>query len=162
MTWVSPHTWLGGERWSALRGNEIRDSLKAIGDPWGSYTPVLASTGTAPTVSAATGGFIQAGKDVRFHFDITINAVGTGSYTISLPVQAASYISISSFVFVSCYDVSAGLVYPRIGFSTGSTTVFAMNDMAAVRVSGPAPGSNSPFIWATGDRFVGHGFYEAA
>jgi hypothetical protein len=68
MAWVSPRTWTAGETVTAAFMNQLRDSLKAIGDPWTAYTPTWGSSGTAPVIGngSITGAWVSVGKLVHF------------------------------------------------------------------------------------------------
>jgi hypothetical protein len=152
----APHNpWTAGEKDAAAKLQTLTDALLAIGNPWQSWTPVLTSTGTAPTTTV-TGGYVHAGRLVIFEFAITIVTAGTGNYTISLPVTAAGLFP-KAFVTASCYDQSAGLLYPRIGLSVGSNTTFVLNNDDSSRVS-----QTSPFTFAVNDVIAGTGTYQAA
>jgi hypothetical protein len=152
----APHNpWTAGEKDAAAKLQTLTDALKAIGDPWQSWTPVLTSSGTAPTYSSS-GTYVHAGRWVVFEFNITITTAGTGNYTITLPVTGLNLFP-RSFVIAGCYDQSAGLVYPRHGVSTGSNTAFVLNNTDSTRVS-----ATSPFTFASPDQIAGYGSYQAA
>jgi hypothetical protein len=157
MTWVSPRTWLAGEKLTAAKLQELSDSLKAIGDPWASYTPTLTASVSNPAPSAYSGGYIQAGKLVMFRFKITMSAtVGSGTYSIALPV-AGNALFPAAFGRADLFDSSAGVIYPRTLLSSGGSTLGVLNDENATRVA-----ATVPFTFATGDIIAGYGMYEAA
>src|SRR5688572_28327966 len=96
MSWNDPRTWLAGEDpTAALLNLQLRDNLKAIGDPWTAYTPTWTGTGTNPAIVNGTigGRYLQAGKLVIGNFQIVMGSsttFGTGSWLVGLPVPAAA------------------------------------------------------------------------
>lgn len=155
--WTPPITWLAGFLPSAaVLNQQIRDNLKALSE-YTAYTPVLAASGTAVTVSAATGGYIQAGKKVEGWFEFTINAPGTGNYTVTVPVAAAAHWFPKAFGMATCLG-GAGNYFPVQMICTGSTTVSPLVQCTGgTRVS-----QTSPFAFATGHQICGTFNYEAA
>jgi hypothetical protein len=123
-----------------------------------SWTPVVTGSGGNPTPSSATGTYMRRGKWVDFDFEYTFSAtVGSGSYTVSVPVTMQAGIFPASIGHLIAFDTSASVTVPRFAFSAGSTTAFVMADMAGARVS-----QTVPFTFATGDVLAGHGAYRAA
>jgi hypothetical protein len=154
--WTPPITWLAGQELDAATLDEqVRDNLKALTE-YDAFTPVLHSSGTAVTVSAASGGLIHAGNVVDGWFELTINAPGTGSYTLDMPVAAASHWFPKPFGQGTCIN-GAGGYYPIQLICTGSTTVAAMAQSGSARVT-----QTSPFTFATGHQICGTFHYEAA
>ncbi|MFC0628538.1 hypothetical protein [Kribbella deserti] len=162
MSWTDPRTWLAGEDpTAALLNIQLRDNLKAIGDPWTSYAPTWTSTGTAPAIGngTITGKYMRAGKLVIGRFQLVMGSTttyGTGSWLVGLPVAAAEGFPFA-FGTVQCFDASATLNHSRVLQSSGSTSALVAADAAGVRVTNLAP-----FTWTTSDRLAGIFSYEAA
>lgn len=137
----------------------------AIGDidttlvGYSSYAPTWSAATTNPTLGNGTlaGLYRQVNKEVHFLIRLLIGStttVGSGGYSWSLPVAAAS--AFDPIAWGLLFDASASLSLPRIGFTTTGTTM-ALHDMAGVRASGSAP-----FAVAVNDRFYIGGKYQAA
>lgn len=101
------------------------------GGAWTAYTPVLtANTNTLGGTSGASGAYIQIGKIVFFHGNVTIttNGTGTNSLNFTLPVAAKAN-------------------QPINGVLTGGGTVQGATDGTAnlfvVGPTGGYPGANS-------------------
>ena len=95
MAWVDPRTWAADEIVTAAKMNEIRDSLKAVGDEWLNYTPTWTAATTAPAIGngAIYGKYMQAGKWINFKcimFSGTGTTQGTGVQSLTVPVAATS------------------------------------------------------------------------
>ncbi|MEU1302782.1 hypothetical protein [Streptomyces shenzhenensis] len=93
----TPRTWIVGEVVSAATMNqEIRDQFDSMFGAWTTYTPAWTSAGsTAPVLGngALTGRYMKIGRIVLCHINLITGSTttyGTGSYSFSLPVQAAS------------------------------------------------------------------------
>lgn len=162
MVWTTPSTWVSGAVLTAAQLNQqLRDNLKAIGDPWTSYTVTWGGTTTNPTLGngTLTGRYLQAGKLVIYSIQLTIGSTttfGSGTYTFTLPVAARSASPRLPIGDVACYDTSAATA--RLGdCDTFSTTTVAAFTNDNVRVTNAAP-----FAWATGDTIAIQGMYEAA
>lgn len=159
MAWTSPRTWVAGEKPTAATLNtHIRDNLKAIGDPWTSYTPVWTATGSNPTIGngSITGAYMQAGKLVIGKIKLTLGStstVGTLSYRWSLPVAAAD---ISDYTVGSClYNDASGSKYAATAGVISSLTIAAWQNSGAMTAS-------NPVVPANGDIYTFEFTYEAA
>lgn len=66
-------------------------SVAALGT-WSAWTPSLTSSGTTPTFANVTdeSRYTQIGKTVTGKGQVTITAVGTGTYRLPLPVTPKS------------------------------------------------------------------------
>jgi hypothetical protein len=156
MSWYDPRTWLGGEEPDAnVLNQHIRDNFKALTE-FTSYVPVLTSSGTAPSTSAATGGYIYAGKWVTGWFELVLSAAGSGNYSVNVPVAAAGHWFPKPFGQVSCINGSGGY-FARQLINTGSATIASMTGDGGTRVS-----ATSPFAFASGHTIAGTFAYEAA
>lgn len=169
MAWTSPRTWTTGELvTAALMNTHLRDNLKAIGDPWTAYTPVLTASTTNPTLgsgSVATGRYLKAGRDVRGTFDITFGssgvAAGSGTYRISVPTNIYSS-------WPSRAPVGRAYVFDSSGSASGWFDL--MSDYTHFRIRYPSTwptgtatevGAAVPWTWAAGDIIRGSFCYEA-
>lgn len=91
MAWTAPRTWVAGETvTAALMNTHVRDNLKALGDPWTSYTPTL--VGMTIGNGAVVAKYLSAGKFTVVR--VWLTAGGTTAYTaaitISLPAAVAA------------------------------------------------------------------------
>ncbi|GAA0189818.1 hypothetical protein GCM10008944_01680 [Cytobacillus oceanisediminis] len=165
MAWTDPSTWVAGAILTAQKLNEqVRDNLKAIGDPWQTYAPTWSSSGTNPSVGngSLSGAFSQAGKQVNFRAQITIGSTttfGSGVYSIGLPVVAMA----TRWIFTGAIREASPLVtYAAFGETAGGSS-------AALRVLPTTPGGpltglsqGTPITLSSGDVIAIAGSYEAA
>lgn len=157
MTWpASIASAVAGAVAAAADFNSHRDALKAIGDAWPGYTPVLTSNSSAPTIgnSAISGSYRLMGKTADVHMNVTIGSTfsaGTGIYRLSLPSGAVplSTSSAEAMGIATVLDVSASQTYFYHVLYVSSTTVSMVNSVGAV-------GGSAPMTWATGDRISVH------
>jgi|SRR5882757_863645 len=162
MAWTPPRTWLAGERLTALLGNQQwRDNLKAIGDPWTAYTPVLTGT-TNPVIGNGSllGAYVLAGKLVHWRWSFTSGTTttyGSGNYVITLPFPMIAPTGYPSGLLII---QNGSTFYNRVMFSTGSATQMSAADQAGVRWSATVP--YTPGAGVAGQRWSGYGTYEAA
>lgn len=162
MVWTSPRTWVAGEKPSAATMNlHIRDNLKAIGDPWTSWTPTLAqgaSSNISKTVNYAK--YMRAGSLVIGSVKLTASAAGTSgsAITITLPVTAATTDLPCGSGFY--YDTGTAY-YGSVAWLASTTTLklFRADTAAAVSVG---VGSDPAIAVASTDVFYAFFTYEAA
>ena len=151
-------TFSSGEDLTATDLTTVTNQLHAIADSWTSYTPVWGNTGTANSLGngTLTGSYKQSGKDVDFTIRLTIGSTttfGSATFTFTVPVAMVDRFTCMASLFDSSAitNRTAGAVD-----MVNSTTI----DIYA------APGGNVtatvPFTWATSDRIVISGKYEAA
>ena len=92
----APRNWVVGEVVSAaLMNQEIRDQFNSMFSAWTAYTPTWTSSGTAPALGNGTliGRYMKIGRTVICHINLisgSSTTYGTGTYSFSLPVQAAN------------------------------------------------------------------------
>jgi hypothetical protein len=110
--------------------NQIRDSLKALGDPWTAYTPVWsAQGGTQPTIGngTATGGYILTGKRLEFWAQLTMGSTSTyGSvnpYLISPPPVGAL---VSRYWLAQLFIVRNSAYYSGTALYSGTDAAFQL------------------------------------
>lgn len=137
----------------------VPDRLDAI------YTPVWGSTGTAPGLGNGTlvGDYSQDDRYVDFECFLTLGStstVGTGSYSLTAPVAAASALGTTRTTFDGIYtDASTGNIYPFYGqLIAGSSTINLLS------VAGPVGtfSATAPVVPASGDTYFVHGRYRWA
>lgn len=163
-TWTTAtRTWTAGETVTAANMNaQLRDFANAFG-AFGSYTPALTASTTSPTLgtgSTASGAYMQSQKWVTgratIQFGTSGTAAGTGTYYVSLPVNAASTNTIMGKG--SIFDSSAADHRPVIVVYQSATT-------ALLRYSGTTTyvaANNAPWTWAASDYIQIEFEYEAA
>lgn len=153
-------TGIGGVTVAKL--NQLRDALKAIGDPWTAYTPTWSATTTNPTLNNGTlsGAYIQAGKLIHFRVVLTFGSTtnpGSGGWYFTLPAvpNLPGYVAIDSGAFA--YDTSAtGRRSGTVVTQDGTGRIYLIDG------SGGVIGSAAPWAWANGDSLSFAGSYEAA
>lgn len=160
-TW-NPRTWVTGDALNATNLNTVRDSLKAVGDPWDGYTPVWTATGTAPSIGNGTvaGAWAQMGKLIHFRVILTAGSTttfGTGTWLFTLPISPNLVGNIAIGGGAISFDSSAVVRYPGL-IVTGSTT-----GQCYVIDSGSHTNNFAtvPFTWASGDVLSFAGTYES-
>ena len=131
-----------------------------------SWTPVLTAATTSPTLGTGGGGgasgrYAQDGKrvegDAVLQFGTTGVAAGSGSYTVSLPVAAATTLPFAVLGTWYAYDSSVGTLTTGV-LSRNSST---LGQFIAQKTEG-VMSHISPWAWATGDVIIVHFSYEAA
>ena len=170
MAWTAPRTWVAAEKPPASTLNtHIRDNFKAIGDAWTAYGSGASwtSTGTAPSLGNGTwtGKYMQAGKLVIFRIVLTMGSTttfGTGTYSLALPVAAASDIGRKVVVGNARDDSAAGDFYIE-GLITNSATTASLRTLPTTAGNALVVVSNTvPFTFANLDSITLDGTYEAA
>lgn len=124
---------------------------------WKTYTPALTAVTTNPTLgtgSLALGRYYRLGDLVTVHVKIVFGtsgvAAGTGSYRVSLPVNASvpTNWSFRPAGQVGLYDVSTGTNYAGRAYQDGTNaTRIGMQTHGATGEVGAAV----PFTWAASD-----------
>ncbi|WP_051486251.1 hypothetical protein [Nocardioides sp. J54] len=162
MAWNTPSTWTAGSVLTAAQLNaQLRDNMKAIGDPWTPYTPSWTAITTNPTIGngTLTGAYMQAGQLVHFRIALTIGSTtntGSGGYAFSLPVATALPSTSCMGGGGVCFDTSAAARRFRFLYVTDASRIRLMD------ADGAIVATNVPFTWATGDTLHIAGSYEAA
>lgn len=158
MVWVNPRTWAAGELATAAKLNEIRDSLKAIGDAWTAYTPTL--TNWTLGNGTLTGSYVQAGKLVIAKVFFTVGSTTTvsGSLVIGLPVTKVADDAFGTSLqgTAMLFDTSSSTRNMRLALQN-STGSMAFHDL-----TGNIVNATVPWAWATGDKLNATVMYEAA
>lgn len=160
MAWTTPTNFAAGAVLTAAQLNaQVVGNMKAIGDPWTSFTPTWTASTTNPTVGNGSlqGFYMQAGKLVHFRIRVTFGStstVGSGTYFWTLPVS-----SVSTHIAVAQAFIrnSAGSTRAYRFARTSASGIIALED-----ASGAAVTHAVPLAWATGDIIDINGTYEAA
>jgi hypothetical protein len=165
MAWTTPSTWVAGAVLTAAQLNaQVRDNMKAIGDPWTSWTPTWTAATSNPVLGngSKTGGYSAAGKKVDFWVRIVMGSTttyGTGQWRLDLPVSEEAYRWTFTGVMI---DTSATATYPLFVSRTAASQLSLYRVTA---VAGDPLGnvtSTAPFTWANTDELFISGTYEAA
>jgi transcription elongation factor len=170
MGWTAPRTWVAAETVTAALFNaHLRDNLKAIADPWVSYTPAWTSSGTAPALGNGTivGASRTLGpKTVHFYILLTMGSTttyGTGTYRLSLPTAAASRGTSAGMVIAGhLWDNGVALwgVQSCRFVTTSTIELLAPTATADARLAVVA--QTVPFTFGNTDVITISGTYEAA
>jgi hypothetical protein len=168
MAWTTPTTapWLAGhEPTSAELVTQVTNNLKAIGDPWTSYTPVwTAVTGTNPTIGngTITGAYRQVGKFITFRIVIvagTTTGFGSGVFSFTYPPFAPIDSTTNGNAGTTGFFWDQSGLQPFGATGVGqSTTAFRL----VMNSSNSYMGSTLPVAGAVNDKINIAGFYEAA
>lgn len=162
---TTPRTWVSGEVVTAAQMNtEIRDAFTGIQAAWTAYTPAWTASTTAPVLGNGTlvGAYNRVGKTVDFRIVLTMGSTttyGAGFYVFSLPVTpVAAGINILEYPVadVICHDASPSAVTPGIG------AIFSTSEVRPRSYAGATITPTAPFTFASGDRIMLAGRYEAA
>lgn len=169
MAWTTPRTWVTGELITAgMLNTDLRDNLKALGDPWTSYTSSWTAVTTNPVIGNGTieAAHMTAGKLVAFRIKVTMGSTttyGSGGYRLSLPAGAATGMEFSTLA-CSAFDTSASANFPCAAqFLSGSPTLLGMRAFPGTAGNAYSQmAAATPFTFATGDVIAVTGVYEAA
>lgn len=165
MAWTAPRTWVAGETvTAALLNSHLRDNLKAIGDPWATYTPSWTGSGGNPAIGNGTlaGWYMQAGKLVHFRISIIAGSTttyGSGNYSLTLPVAPTSY----RWRFSGATANAGAADYPMWGRSLGAgSTTLELVVPTGAGTSDAFVTPTVPYTMGSTDYITLHGTYEAA
>lgn len=166
MVWIDPRTWSVGELVTATKLNEIRDSLRAIGDHWTTFTPSWSATTSPPSLGngSLVGRYRRVGFTVDFVIELTYGSEtnpGSGAWRFGVPLGSVMMSAATRFsdcmardgsdvYTISCYSTPAS---PNVLFLSSLPTTVGSSDRG---VSGTVP-----FTWSAGDTLSLRGTYEA-
>jgi hypothetical protein len=148
------------DNWAIPLTEAVNEHDESFVPAWQAYTPTWASSGTQPAIGngVITGRYVQTGKIVRVSVRILMGSTttyGTGTYSISLPVNAAQVAVGSSYL----RDSSAGSTGHLVGnavidpaLNVGVINLFNVNAQVA---------ATSPFTWANTDHMSFSVVYES-
>jgi hypothetical protein len=133
---------------------------------WTDYSGSLtwAATGTQPAIGngTITARYRRSGKMVVFQFRLAMGSTttyGTGTYTISLPVNSASRLQVGSAYLRDSSATSNGHA-PGSVVIDGSTVTSCIIVSSTGTGTGNVAGQTQPFTWANGDTLGGGITYE--
>jgi len=141
---------------------QVSDAVSAITDPWTSYSPAWTTGGTAPAIGngTLTGSFSQSGKFVAVRIILqpgSTTTFGTTAWRFSLPVTPIANQVLGALVNDTSASQSwAGQCWIFAALATGDNTRIIVTD-ASGGITGTAP-----MTWASGDKLIINGIYEAA
>lgn len=164
MVWTAPATWVANDPVPAADLNvQLRDNLKAIGDPWTDWTPVWTAATTAVALGNGTliGRYMNAGKLVAFIICLTAGSTttfGTGQWRMTVPFTPKTQHWRWS---AACWDSSANATYPAGLYMLPLGTIAVLTPNATAGNAERSVSNTVPFTWATGDILTIHGTYEA-
>jgi hypothetical protein len=153
VAWVSPRTWIVGQIVTAAQLNEVRDSLKAVGDAWTNYTPT--PTGITVGNGTLTGVFRQTGKTVNFHIEFVAGSSSTFSGTIIFQMPVNS-------VWTPPTPIGVAYLFDN-SLTVRDAGMFTLNTVGNGFVLSSSNGlvtATAPWTWATNDRISITGTYE--
>lgn len=151
---TNQYTKWNGSSWESVAGTRI------------TYTPTLSATTTPPTMGTGNirSGYytILPGPAIHFQFFIKFgtsgSAAGSGTYTVSLPVNSASPFGSSAHS-----SLGAAMLADQSASSLRVGTVFVDgSDLTTVRFvteGGVPTTSSAPWAWANGDYLSGSIIY---
>jgi hypothetical protein len=131
-----------------------------VSDAYTTWTPTWTSSGTPSSVSAATGEWRRIGRMIHGSGEMTLNAVGTGTYYIALPVATVG--TRQRTIGHGFLYLTGGATYEFTLRSRGSALASALCFLAATH--GGAGGNYTqtfPIGAATGDYIEYQFCYEA-
>jgi hypothetical protein len=161
----SPRTWVVGETVSAaIMNQEIRDQFNSMFAAWTTYTPTWTSTSTAPAIGngTLTGRYMKIGRTVIVEINLIAGSTttfGTGNYSFSLPVQAASSgLAIPGSAQLLGLDRWSGTTI----ISSGATTISPFVPISATNTRSDFITNTRPETLASGAQIRLLAIYDAA
>jgi len=162
MAWTAPRTWVDGEDVVAsMLNTHLRDNLKAISDPWTTYTPTIGGGWTLGSGTIA-GRYTLIGKTVSFQIGWLLGS-GTQhastSPTLSLPfsVASGSYPGGTLLAFPAVLHQPAVIASYGFGETAPGSSGFTLYTNSRTTVTDTAP-----YNWTSAAIFSISGTYEAA
>lgn len=139
-------------------------------DAWTSYVPAWTGSGSNPAIGngTITGHYARVGRMVFFKVAITMGSTttyGTGNYSVSLPVTAATNSGILQRNFCAFFYIQDTGTAEMQGFArleTTTTVLLAVFNVAATYPLVTAVTPTVPHTWANTDTMQLTGFFEAA
>ena len=151
---------------ASVNNAKLSTTAGEVGGAWVAYTPTWTATTTNPTIGNGTlsGYYTKIGKTVHFRiiivFGTTTNA-GSGIYFFGIPVNARAVYG--AFYPVGTVMTTDDLIEQTSGAATiwNSTTVACFVNVAGVKKTEYVQHAY-PYTWATNDKILIIGTYEAA
>ena len=138
--------------------------MNGIQAAWDSYTPTWTAITTNPALGngTITGRYLRIGKTVMFQIVLTMGSTttyGTGGWTFSLPVAAAS----TGRRVIAALDMATANSYSGVGIVlSGGSLLFASSPGTVAGGPDRSVGTGVPVAWASGNTLAATGAYEAA
>ncbi|MDP8961496.1 MAG: hypothetical protein M3N32_07785 [Actinomycetota bacterium] len=160
---MSPFPLTAGKR---IAADDLNDLLPD-GMAFSTYTPVLRSSGTQPTLgtgSVVHGRYYRLGRllflYVRIQFGTSGVGAGTGDYYVSLPLNTAPRLSEFGFRMGrgTAYDASTNTSW----VIDAAAPIGVNNEFLFIPDRAGVVGAGIPFAWAANDRLDFSAFYEVA
>jgi hypothetical protein len=149
---------VGGNTAPLVADSTTSTGLRWDNSAWTVYIPTWTSSGTAPTIGngVITGAYKQRGKVITGYATLVVGStstVGTGTYYLSLPVNAknASFLGIISGGWL--VDASAGTFYSiNADTSDGASKLVLRNFIASgTYTTIDTVRGGTPMTWAVND-----------
>lgn len=144
--------------------NDVSVDGANITGAWSTYTTARHNGAGGATLGVGNGTqdalFKRVGKTVHFRISLlfgSTTAIGTDDYAFTLPLAPAVSVGICGAAVLS--DATSGKFFAKNWHGIGGLEVVIVAENGD-RVSGA--GGGSPILWATGDRIILSGSYEAA
>jgi len=135
--------------------------------PFTAFTPVLKGTGGNPTLDVSSSGYYQRlGRRVWGYVACTLATVGSGTYSVVLPVLPVNrQLPIGTGFLVDTSDsvafyLAAAAVSPAL--NANLEAIFFLGGGAQLGAGNNPVNATSPFTWAAGDSLTVQFDYEAA
>ncbi|GEM_PF-5269821 len=135
--------------------------------PFTAFTPVMKGTGSNPTLDVSSSGYYQRlGRRVWGYVGCTLATVGSGTYSLVLPVLPVSrqqpigtgyLVDISNSV---AFYLTAAAISPSL--NADGEALFFLGGGAQLSAGNNPTGATVPFTWAAGDSLTVQFDYEAA
>lgn len=151
----------GSQKFQINSTGQITGAGTSLG-AWGAITPTIGSW-TAGNGTYTGSAYCQIGKIVHFRVNFTFgsSSSASGNPTFAMPANAiATYYSLTCNALL--FDSSAAQWYEAVGRMTGVATLEIGPIGGTGGILNTSFSSTSPFTWATGDRILVVGTYEAA
>lgn len=163
--WCTTHALMyrsDGSAWSTFQDLSVISAAGA----YSAWTPALTATSVNPTLgsgSSAAGRYLQTGKHVVAQGAVQFGAgggaaAGTGSYNLSLPVNARTPVTLDGNLIGHGYifDSSTSTIRQiMLVYSAAGTVGIRMYDGTVVT-------NAAPWTWAASDALIVNYSYEAA
>jgi len=98
----------------------------------------------------------------RFLFTFGSTSSIGGSVSLSLPVTAATYDSLTPVGTIQCFDASGANLFGPIFISSTTLANIKVHTASGTYLAQSNLSSTVPFTWTTSDKIVGQFVYEVA
>lgn len=132
---------------------------------WTSFTPTLSGTGWALGNATHVAKYARVGRMIHFYAVITSGTTttyGSGACTAALPVTAADAEAAAAGCHCSFADTGTDRLAGTAMVSTTSAILLRANKSDVTYATAAAVVTAVPHAWATGDKIIYGGTFEAA